>query len=80
MVIVEGNGLMYDPVLICLHSILCKDFLERCQDSSCRVIATVLYCSFKVSEFKFQSLYYVHFLTNTLRKGMNILISPAAMG
>ena len=30
-----------------------------------------------VSEFVFQSRYYVHFRTNTLRKGMNPLILPA---
>ena len=30
-----------------------------------------------VSEFELQSLYYVHFWTNTLGKGMNPLIHPA---
>ena len=30
-----------------------------------------------VSEFVPQTLYYVHFLTNTLGKGMNPLILPA---
>ena len=30
-----------------------------------------------VSEFELQSRYYVHFLTNTLWKGMNTLILPA---
>ena len=30
-----------------------------------------------VSEFEFQSRYYVHFLANTLEKGTNPLILPA---
>ena len=30
-----------------------------------------------VSEFELQSRYYVHFLANTLGKGMNRLILPA---
>ena len=30
-----------------------------------------------VSEFELQSLYYVHFRTNTFGKGMNPLILPA---
>ena len=30
-----------------------------------------------VSEFELQSRYYVHFQTNTLEKGMNLLILPA---
>ena len=30
-----------------------------------------------VSEFEFQSRYYVHFGTNTLGKGMNPIILPA---
>ena len=30
-----------------------------------------------VSEFELQSHYYVHFLTNTLGKGMNPIILPA---
>ena len=42
------------------------------------IMAKVLACSLKVSEFKFQSCYYVHFQTNTLGKDM---IPPvAAMG
>ena len=30
----------------------------------------------KVSEFKLHSRYYIHFRTNTLEKGMNLLILP----
>ena len=33
-----------------------------------------LYCGIVVSEFELQSRFYVHFRTNTLRKGMNFLI------
>ena len=29
-----------------------------------------------LSEFELQSLYYIHFWMNTLRKGMNLLIFP----
>ncbi len=34
-------------------------------------------CGIVVSEFVFQSRYYVHFRANTLGKGMNPLILPA---
>ena len=34
-------------------------------------------CGIVVSEFELQSHYYVHFLTNTLGKGMKPLILPA---
>ena len=34
-------------------------------------------CGIVVSEFEFQSRYYIPFGTNTLRKGMNSLILPA---
>ena len=37
-------------------------------------IVKVLDCGLKVSEFKLQSCYYVHFWTNTLGKGMNHLM------
>ena len=43
-----------------------------------RVEANVLDCDIGVSEFELQSHYYVHFRTNTLGKGMNLLISPLA--
>ena len=33
-------------------------------------------CKIVGSEFELQSLYYVHFRTNTLRKGMNPFIPP----
>ena len=41
------------------------------------VVATGLDCDIIVSEFKPQSRYYVLFWTNTLKKGMNLLILPA---
>ena len=37
-------------------------------------MAKVLDCDLEVSEFEFQSCYYGHFQTNTLGKGMNLLI------
>ena len=42
----------------------------------CGVIVKSLGCGIVVSEFELQSRYYVHFLTNTLEKGMNPLILP----
>ena len=38
------------------------------------IVANVLDCDIVVSKFELQSLYYVHFRTNTLRKGMDPLI------
>ena len=41
------------------------------------VMVKVMDCRIVVSKFVFQSHYYVHFRTNTLRKGINPLILPA---
>ena len=49
------------------------------KESLCGIMAKVLNCSFKVSEFDFQSYNYIHFPTNILEKGMNPL-NPLAMG
>ena len=43
------------------------------------VVANMMDCDIVVSEFELQSRYYYHFLSNTLGKGMNLLI-PQAMG
>ena len=40
-------------------------------------MAKVLNCSQEVREFKLQSPYCIYFQTNTLKKGMNSLSSPA---
>ena len=40
------------------------------------VVANVLDSNIIKSEFELLSLYYVHFWTNTLGKGMNSLITP----
>ena len=40
----------------------------------CGVMVKVMDCRIVVSEFKLQSHYYVHFLTITLKKGMNPLV------
>ena len=41
------------------------------------VMVKVRDCRIVVSEFIFQSRYYIHFRANTLEKGMNPLILPA---
>ena len=41
------------------------------------VMVEVQDCNLKVSEFECQLQYYVHFRTNTLRKGIKSLIPPA---
>ena len=41
------------------------------------VMVKAMDCGIVVSEFVFQSHYYVHFRVNTLGKGMNPLILPA---
>ena len=41
------------------------------------VMIKAMDCEIVVSEFVFQSRYYVHFRANTLGKGMNPLILPA---
>ena len=41
------------------------------------VMVKAIDCGIVVSEFIFQSRYYVHFRANTLGKGMNHLILPA---
>ena len=41
------------------------------------VIVKVIDCKIVVSEFVLQSHYYVHFLTNTLEKGMEPLYPPS---
>ena len=43
----------------------------------CGVMVKALDCGIVVREFVLQSRYYVHFRTNTLRKGMNPLILSA---
>ena len=40
-------------------------------------VANELNCDNSVSEIDLQSRYYVHFQTNTIRKGMNHSIHPA---
>ena len=42
----------------------------------CGVIIKVMNCRLEVSEFEFQSRYYIHFRTNTLWKGMNPFTPP----
>ena len=41
------------------------------------VVVNVLRCNIAVSEFELQSRYFIHFMTDPTRKGMNLLILPA---
>ena len=41
------------------------------------VMVKAMDCGIVVSEFVFQSRYYIHFRANTLGKGMNPIILPA---
>ena len=43
-------------------------------------IAKVLDCGLEVNESEIQSRFYVHFPTNTLRKGIEVSYVPSAMG
>ena len=43
----------------------------------CSIMANRLDYNIRVSKFKLQLHYYIHFQTNTLGKGMNYCISPA---
>ena len=43
----------------------------------CGVMVKAMDCGIVICEFVLQSHYYVHFLANTLGKGMNPLILPA---
>ena len=52
----------------------CLDIVEGCPHD---VMVKATACGIVVSEFVFQSRYYVHFRANTLGKGMNPLILPA---
>ena len=50
--------------------------------SGCRVVlhgvgVNVVECNIVVSEFKLPLRYCIHFQTNTLGKGMNLLIHPS---
>ena len=60
-----------------------KKCWNRCEGDPCDVTAKELDCVLKINEFKFKSLYYFHFQTNTLRKGMTSppphLLSPAVL-
>ena len=44
------------------------------------VMVKAMDCGIVVSEFVFQSRYYVHFRANTLGKGINTIILPAMGG
>ena len=52
-------------------------YVQKYRGSLCDVVANVLDCAIKVSEFELQSFYNVQFWTTTLWKGMNPFIHPA---
>ena len=52
--------------------------LFQCCVSLCSVMVNMFYYDIVISEFEYPSHYYVHFWTNTLEKGMNLLI-PQSM-
>ena len=45
--------------------------IKKCRGVTRNVVANVLDCNSVVSQFEFQSCYYDHFGTNSLRKGTN---------
>ena len=51
--------------------------VQKCIMSNRGVIVKALASGIVVGEFELQSRYYVHFRTNTLRKGINPLILPS---
>ena len=57
-----------------LYGISKIDMMKR---STRCVVANVLECDIVVSEFKLQSLYYIHFRCYTRRKSLNSLFSSA---
>ena len=84
------SWMLWDPLVECVCVCICVFFgfflspfsvrikiIEyRLLNSKCTycAVANVLDCNSVVSKFKLQLCYYVHFLTNTLVKGMNPLI------
>ena len=75
--VVGGYG--YFEAIIFLQIVLIF-FYYKGQIRIWEFVALLLTCStgLKVSEFELQSLYYIHFWTSTLRKGMQSLISPTS--
>ena len=67
--------------LLCLYTIIaivCTQFndFKGCPRG---VMVKAMDCGIVVSEFVFQSRYYVHFRANILEKSMNPLILPVAL-
>ena len=62
----------------CKTNNTCRALLEKQGGRWTRgVMVKAMDCEIVVNEFELQSRYYVHFLTNTLGKGLNPLILPA---
>ena len=50
-------------------------FILLMNESPCGVVANLPICDIVVSEFELQWRYYVHFQTDTLGKGIGLLVS-----
>ena len=56
---------------------MCPPNNNNSKETGAGVMVKALDCGIVVSEFKLQSCYYLHFLTNILGKGMHPLILPS---
>ena len=54
-------------------------FLLYCLEESCDMMVKVLDCGLKVSKFKLQLHYYIHFQTNTIVKVMYVPPYPSSV-
>ena len=74
---------VYVCVCVCVCKARCRNYtdklalLTKYSVCPCGVMVKATDCGIVVSEFEFQSHYYVPFRTNTLGKCMNLLILPA---
>ena len=62
---------------VSIHCNTLRKHIEICRACPRRVMVKAMDCGIEVSEFVFQSYYYVYFRANTLGKGMNLLMLPA---
>ena len=53
---------------------------DKAGTQDCGITAKVLDSDVKVNEFELQSCYYVYLWSNTLKKGMNLIITTHSYG